>query len=139
MKIAILGNGKMGKRINELATKKDYIIVCTADSKNPANSIDLSIADVAIEFSTPTTAFENISHAIKSGIPVISGTTAWLDKLQDINNLCIKKGGAFLYSSNFSLGVNIFFELNKKRTDFCKKISRCYFFCQENKKIEYTI
>ena len=120
MKIAILGNGKMGKRISELATKKGHSIVCVSDSKSPAKSLNLSIADVAIDFSTPTTAFENISHAINSNIPVISGTTAWLDKLQDINDLCTTKGGAFLYSSNFSLGVNIFFELNKKLANLMK-------------------
>jgi 4-hydroxy-tetrahydrodipicolinate reductase len=120
MKIALLGNGKMGKRISELATKKGYSIVCVSDSKNPAITLDLSIADVAIDFSTPSTAFENISHAINSGIPVISGTTAWLDKLQKINELCMAKGSAFLYASNFSLGVNIFFELNKKLAELMK-------------------
>ena len=113
MKIAILGNGKMGKRISELAIKKGHSIVCISDSKTPAKSLDLSIADVAIDFSTPTAAFENISNAINNGIQIISGTTAWLDKLQNINDLCIKKEGAFLYASNFSLGVNIFFELIK--------------------------
>ena len=120
MKIAILGNGKMGKRISELATKKGHSIVCVSDSNTPAKSLDLSIADVAIDFSTPTTAFENIAHAINSGIPVISGTTAWLDKLQNINDLCATKGGAFLYAPNFSLGVNIFFDLNKKLATLMK-------------------
>lgn len=114
MNIAILGNGKMGKEISQLAKKRGHNIIHTADSKNPATSIDISNADVAIEFSTPTTAFQNIAHAINNGIPVISGTTGWLDELKKINELCIKKNGAFIYSSNFSLGVNIFFELNKK-------------------------
>ncbi len=121
MKIAILGNGKMGKRVSELATERGHQIVCTSDSNTPANTIDLSIADVAIDFSTPTTAFDNISHSINSGIPVISGTTAWLNKLQDVINLCNKKNGAFLYASNFSLGVNIFFELNKKLAELMKE------------------
>ena len=121
MKIAILGNGKMGKRVSELATERGHQIVCISDSNTPANTIDLSIADVAIDFSTPTTAFDNISHAINSGIPVISGTTAWLNKLQDVINLCNKKNGAFLYASNFSLGVNIFFELNKKLAELMKE------------------
>ena len=114
MKIAILGNGKMGRRISELATEKGHKIVITSCSENTAVSLDLSVTDVAIDFSTPTTAFENISHAINSGIPVISGTTAWLEKLQDVKDLCIAKEGAFLYASNFSLGMNIVFELNKK-------------------------
>ena len=121
MKIAILGNGRMGKRISQLATEKGHIISCISSSKNPATNLDLSIADVAIDFSTPTTAFNNISHAINSGIPVISGTTAWLKKLQDIINLCHEKSGAFLYASNFSLGVNIFFELNKKLAEMMKE------------------
>ena len=121
MKIAILGNGKMGKRVSELATERGHQIVCTSDSNTPANTIDLSIADVAIDFSTPTTAFDNISHAINSGIPVISGTTAWLNKLQDVINLCHEKNGAFLYASNFSLGVNIFFDLNKKLAEVMKE------------------
>ena len=121
MKIAILGNGRMGKRISQLATEKGHQIVCISDSNTPANTIDLSIADVAIDFSTPTTAFNNISHAINSKIPVISGTTAWLNKLQDVINLCHEKNGAFLYASNFSLGVNIFFELNKKLAEMMKE------------------
>jgi len=120
MKIAILGNGKMGRRISELSTEKGHKIVITSCSENTAISLDLSIADVAIDFSTPTTAFENISHAINSGIPVISGTTAWLEKLQDVKDLCIAKEGAFLYASNFSLGMNIVFELNKKLAKLVK-------------------
>jgi 4-hydroxy-tetrahydrodipicolinate reductase len=120
MKIAILGNGKMGRRISELATEKGHEIVITSCSENTTISLDLSIADVAIDFSTPTTALENISHAINSGIPVISGTTAWLEKLQDVIDLCISKKGAFLYASNFSLGMNIVFELNKKLAKLVK-------------------
>ena len=113
MKIAILGNGRMGKRISELAKERGHSIVCTSSSEKPASTLDLSTADVAIDFSTPTTAFENISHAINSGIPVVSGTTGWLKNLAEIENLCNTKKGAFLYASNFSLGMNIFFEINK--------------------------
>ena len=113
MKIAILGNGRMGKRISELAIERGYTIVCNSSSEKPATSLNLSTADVAIDFSTPTTAFENISHAINSGIPVVSGTTGWLKNLKEIEDLCNTKKGAFLYASNFSLGMNIFFEINK--------------------------
>ena len=113
MKIAILGNGRMGKRISELAIEKGYTIVSNSSSEKPATSLNLSIAEVAIDFSTPTTAFENISHAINSGIPVVSGTTGWLKNLKEIEDLCKAKKGAFLYASNFSLGMNIFFEINK--------------------------
>ena len=120
MKIAILGNGKMGKRIGELAKINGDKIVAVSSSNRPAILIDLSVADVAIDFSTPSSAFENISHAINSGIPVVSGTTAWLEKMQDIEKLCIERNGAFLYASNFSLGMNIFFELNKKLAELMK-------------------
>jgi len=120
MKIAILGNGRMGKHISELAKKRGHIIVCVSSSENPANTLDVSTADVAVDFSTPTTAFNNIKHAIESGIPVISGTTGWLNKLSEIEELCISKSGAFLYTSNFSLGMNIFFELNKKLAKLIK-------------------
>ena len=120
MKIAILGNGKMGKRIGELAKRNRDKIVAVSSSNRPAISIDLSVADVAIDFSTPSSAFENISHAINSGIPVVSGTTAWLEKMQDIEKLCIERNGAFLYASNFSLGMNIFFEINKKLAELMK-------------------
>jgi 4-hydroxy-tetrahydrodipicolinate reductase len=113
MKIAILGNGRMGKRISELAIERGYTIVCTSSSEKPTTSLILSSADVAIDFSTPITAVENMSHAINSGIPVVSGTTGWLKNLGTIEDLCKAKKGAFLYASNFSLGMNIFFEINK--------------------------
>ena len=120
MKIAILGNGKMGKRIGKLAQEKGYEIVLVSSSKIPAATLNLSIADVAIDFSTPNSAFENISHAINSGIPVVSGTTGWLDKLKEIERFCTKKEGAFLYASNFSLGMNLFFQLNKQLAKLMK-------------------
>ena len=113
MKIAILGNGKMGQHISELAKKRGHTIACASSSKKPTHTLELNIADVAIDFSTPTSALTNISHAINSGIPVISGTTGWLENLKEIEALCTAKKGAFLYASNFSLGMNIFFELNK--------------------------
>ena len=120
MNIAILGNGRMGKRISELATEKGHTIVTTSSSLKPANTLDLTNSDVAIDFSTPTTAFDNILHAINSGIPVISGTTGWLENLKEVVNLCQTKKGTFLYASNFSLGVNLFFELNKKLAQLMK-------------------
>ena len=121
MKIAILGNGRMGKRISKLAIERGHTIVCNSSSEKPATTLNLSTADVAIDFSTPTTAFENISHAINSGIPVVSGTTGWLKNLAKIEVLCKTKKGAFLYAANFSLGMNIFFELNKKLAQLMKK------------------
>ena len=120
MKIAILGNGKMGKLISKLATEKGHKIVAVSSSDNRANSLDLSVVDVAIDFSTPTTAFENISHAINSRVPVISGTTGWLNQLEVIEDLCKANNGAFLYASNFSLGMNLFFKLNKQLSQLMK-------------------
>jgi len=114
MNIVLFGNGKMGKLIDKLATEKGHHIVAVSSSNNPANNLDLSAANVAIDFSTPTTAFENISHAINSGVPVISGTTGWLNQLQEIEDLCKANNGTFLYASNFSLGMNLFFKLNKQ-------------------------
>ena len=113
MKIAILGNGRMGKHISELAKKRGHTIACVSSSKKPAHTLDLSTTDVAIDFSTPASALTNIRHAINSGIPVISGTTDWLKNLKEVEELCQEKQGAFLHASNFSLGMNIFFELNK--------------------------
>ena len=120
MKIAILGNGRMGKRISELAKKRGHSIVAISSSEKPAHTLDVSSADIAIDFSTPNTAFNNIKYALESSIPVISGTTGWLDKLSEIEELCISKSGAFLYASNFSLGMNVFFELNKNLAKLMK-------------------
>ena len=120
MKIAILGHGKMGKEINKIALKKKHDVIYTSSSKNPAKSLDLSVVDVAIDFSTPTTAFDNIKHAIMSKTPVISGTTGWLERLYDIHKLCIEKKGSFLHASNFSISANILFEMNKKLAELIK-------------------
>lgn len=110
MKIALLGYGKMGKTIEALAITRGHTIVSKLDN---TNEMDLQNADIAIDFSIPEAAFKNISHCIKNHIPVVSGTTGWLDKYSDVVELCHAKNGAFIYASNFSLGVNIFFELNK--------------------------
>ena len=112
MQIAIIGYGKMGKLITILAEKKGYDIVLKTNSNLPFEKCNLKDVDVAIDFSTPETAFNNISHAIKNNIPIISGTTGWLEKLEEIKKLCTKYNGAFLYASNFSIGVNMFFKIN---------------------------
>ena len=112
MQIAIVGYGKMGKLITVLAEEKGYDIVLKTNSNLPFEKCNLKDVDVAIDFSTPKTAFNNISHAIKNNIPIISGTTGWLEKLEEIKKLCTKYNGAFLYASNFSIGVNMFFKIN---------------------------
>lgn len=111
MKIALLGYGKMGKVIEKIALERGHHVVLKIDKDD--TNFDLSVADVAIDFSVPTAAVENISAALNQNVPVISGTTGWLDKFEHIKSLCEKTNGAFIYASNFSLGVNLFFELNK--------------------------
>ncbi|WP_435262211.1 4-hydroxy-tetrahydrodipicolinate reductase [Tenacibaculum sp. nBUS_03] len=111
MKIALLGYGRMGKEIEKIALQRGHEIVIKYTGNE---DYDIKLADVAIDFSIPDVAFTNISNCITNTVPVVSGTTGWLDKYQDIVNLCNDKKGAFIYASNFSLGVNIFFELNKQ-------------------------
>lgn len=116
MQIAIIGYGKMGRIIEQLAIKKGHEIVLRITSSNlPDFTIEnLSQADVAIEFSSPKSAYENIKKCLIAGVPVVSGTTAWLDKLEEAKYICKENNGAFLYASNFSIGVNIFFAINKQ-------------------------
>ena len=110
MKIALLGYGKMGKTIEQIALQRGHEIVLKIDENSA--EYDITLADVAIDFSIPAAAFNNISNCLNNGVPVISGTTGWLGKLPEATQLCKEKNGAFISASNFSLGVNIFFELN---------------------------
>ena len=110
MKIALLGYGRMGQAIEQIAISRGHDIVIKTSSNTGYN---IKEADVAIDFSIPDAAFNNISNCLNNDVPVISGTTGWLDKYNDAVSLCEKNNGAFIYASNFSLGVNIFFELNE--------------------------
>ncbi|WP_108246648.1 4-hydroxy-tetrahydrodipicolinate reductase [Muricauda brasiliensis] len=112
MKIGLFGYGKMGKMIEEIAQDRGHSIVAKID--DPSQDVDYVSMDVAIDFSTPEAAFENITKCFKNNVPVISGTTGWLDKYSDAIKICEDNKSAFIYASNFSLGVNIFFELNKQ-------------------------
>jgi len=114
MKIALLGYGKMGRAIEKIALNRGHEIVLKIGSKNSDElTIDnLKKADVAIDFSLPTSAEDNVKLCFKSGTPVISGTTGWLDEYTEVCKLCEKENGSLIYASNFSLGVNLFFELN---------------------------
>ncbi|MGO4293704.1 4-hydroxy-tetrahydrodipicolinate reductase [Chitinophaga sp. RAB17] len=114
MKIALIGYGKMGKAIDAIATAKGHEIVIRANSKHLLTKEELEQADVAIEFTVPETAYQNILKCFEANVPVVCGTTGWLDKLPEINAICLEKKQAFLHATNFSVGVNIFFELNKK-------------------------
>lgn len=118
MKIALFGYGKMGKEIEAVAKERNHEIVAKITSKTKDYS--LKDVDVAIDFSLPKVAFNNIKTCLENGIPVLSGTTGWLDRYDEIITLCKKYDGTFLYASNFSLGVNIFFELNEKLAQMMK-------------------
>lgn len=111
MKIALLGYGKMGKVIERIALERGHEIVLRKSSS--ASFDGLETADVAIDFSVPDSAVCNISECFATNIPVVSGTTGWLEQYDEMVSLCNKKNGGFIYGSNFSLGVNIFFELNE--------------------------
>jgi 4-hydroxy-tetrahydrodipicolinate reductase len=116
MNIAIIGYGKMGKAIEEIAMHRGHKIVLTIDEHNLSDFTkeNIDACDVAIEFTGPHTAFENVKKALGFDIPLVCGSTGWLDKLEEANRLCKTRNGSFIYSSNYSVGVNIFFELNKK-------------------------
>lgn len=120
MKIALLGFGKMGQLIKSIAIEKGHTIDAIFDANNKVEKISLPKVDVAIDFSTPSSAYHNISTVLNQGIPVVSGTTGWLDKINRVNDLAISNDTAFLYASNFSIGVNLFFELNRKLNQLMK-------------------
>ena len=120
MKIALLGYGKMGKVIERIALERGHEIVLKKDENNTYEG--LSNADVAIDFSVPSAAVENISSSFHANVPVVSGTTGWLDRYDEVITLCKEKKGGFISSSNFSLGVNLFFEIN----DYLAKIMAPY-------------
>ena len=111
MKIALFGYGKMGKIVEKIAKNRGHEIIFKID-KNSSH-YDLNNVDIAIDFSTPKSALSNISKALENCIPIISGTTGWTEQYNKAVKLCNEKNGAFLYASNFSLGVNIFFEINR--------------------------
>lgn len=122
MKIALLGYGKMGKTIEKIALKRGHEIVLKVDKTD--SNYNLANVDVAIDFSVPTAAFNNIKNCIQNDVAVISGTTGWLKKYDEIVDFCKQKNGAFIYASNFSLGVNIFFELNKNLAKMMQNLNQ---------------
>lgn len=115
MKIAILGYGKMGKTIEQLALENGHEIILKVDDSNAVSwtNQQLQNADVAIEFTNPESAIKNIKRCLESSVPVVCGTTGWLEKIDEVKEKCHAENGGFFYASNFSIGVNIFFELNK--------------------------
>jgi 4-hydroxy-tetrahydrodipicolinate reductase len=116
MKIALIGYGKMGKAIEEVALSRGHEIVIRIDQPNlhEFTKEHLATAEAAIEFTSPHSAYENVKRCLEFDLPVVCGSTGWTDKLDEMKKLCADKNGAFVYSSNYSVGVNIFFEVNKK-------------------------
>jgi 4-hydroxy-tetrahydrodipicolinate reductase len=115
MNILILGYGKMGKIIGEIAESRGHSLAAkiNIDNREELDTLDPSQIDVAIEFSQPEAAVENITWAMERGIPVVSGTTGWLSRKAEVEKLTAEKNGAFFYASNYSIGVNIFFKVNE--------------------------
>lgn len=116
MKLALIGYGKMGRMIEEIALSRGHKIVSIIDVDNvdDFSGEEFRSADVAIEFSAPTAAVDNILHSFAAGVPVVSGTTGWLASMPEIRKMCEEGKGTLFYSSNYSIGVNIFMSMNRK-------------------------
>ncbi|MBQ4279633.1 MAG: 4-hydroxy-tetrahydrodipicolinate reductase [Rikenellaceae bacterium] len=116
MNVALIGYGKMGKEIERVLTERGHriVLIIDVDNTQDLNAEKLAAADVAIEFTTPDTAYANVVRCLECGTPVVCGTTAWLDKLPRIEALCKKENGTFFYATNYSVGVNVFFEINRR-------------------------
>ena len=116
MRIALIGYGKMGRAIEEVALQRGHEIVIKIDQPNlhEFTKENFAIAEAAIEFTSPHSALENVKKCLDFGIPVVCGSTGWTDRLEEMKKICADKNGSFIYSSNYSVGVNIFFEINKK-------------------------
>ncbi len=116
MQIALIGYGKMGKAIEEIALKRGHTIAAKIDldNMNDFTPAYLAKADAAIEFTSPHSASDNVKKLLEFGIPVVCGSTGWTERLEEMKTLCGARNGGFVYSSNFSVGVNIFFEVNKR-------------------------
>ena len=116
MRIALIGYGKMGKAIEEVALQRGHEIVIKIDQPNlnEFTKENMAKAEAAIEFTSPHTAYDNVKKCLEFDVPVICGSTGWTERLEEMKNICTDKNGAFIYSSNYSVGVNIFFEVNKK-------------------------
>ncbi len=123
MKIALVGYGKMGKTIESLAIQRGHTVDLKIDieSKNSFTKENLQACDIAIEFTGPHSAKENLLKCIDAGIPVVSGSTGWLEDWNEVKTSCIAKNSSLLYASNFSVGVNLFFEVNKKLAQLMKQ------------------
>ncbi|MGJ1197079.1 4-hydroxy-tetrahydrodipicolinate reductase [Sphingobacterium spiritivorum] len=115
MKIVLLGYGKMGQLIEKFAQKRGHEVILVVDQHNreTLTAQDIQDADVAIDFSVPSGALENISLCFEASVPLVVGTTGWYDHLDEVKDICLETDQSLLYGSNFSIGVNIFFHINK--------------------------
>lgn len=116
MKIALLGYGKMGKEIEQIALQRNHTIVLKINKENSSNltTEQLKQADVAIEFSTPDTVISNIYKCFEAQLPIVVGATGWYEKFNEIKAYCLKENHSLFYATNFSLGVNLFFKMNEE-------------------------
>ena len=125
MKVALIGYGKMGREIERILLERGHSVPLIIDINNPEdlNPEKLKGIDVAVEFSAPEAAYGNIVKCLEYGTPVVCGTTAWLDKYDEAVALCKEKNGAFFYASNYSIGVNVFFKINRELARLMNKFS----------------
>jgi len=123
--IALIGYGKMGKMIESIAVERGHRIILKIDVDNldEFTQSNLGKAQVAIEFTKPETAFANVTHCIEFGVPIVSGSTGWFSRLEEVKHLCMKYNGSMLCTSNFSIGVNIFFEINRQLARIMNRFS----------------
>lgn len=123
MKIALIGYGKIGREIEKILLERNHEVTLKIDIDNLQNFSlqNLRNADVAIDFSTPDSAFNNIIKCFEAGIPIVCGTTGWLDKYDEVIKTCRKQNGTFFYASNYSIGVNLFFKLNNYLAELMNK------------------
>ncbi len=137
MRILLIGYGKMGKTIEKLAQDRGHQIAGIIDKHNHSDLqfYDATRVDVAIEFTEPTSAVSNITHCLHRGIPIVSGTTGWLNYRKEIENICDVQKGSFFYASNYSVGVNLFFALNKK---LAKMMEQWPGYCVSMEEIHHT-
>ncbi len=115
LNILLIGYGRMGHEIKQVAEERKHNVFLTIDKNNQEdfNKENLKKADVALEFSVPDAAYDNLMKCMEHNVPVVSGTTGWLEKFYDIRKYCLENNGAFFYASNFSIGVNLFFKVNQ--------------------------
>lgn len=125
MKVAIIGYGKMGHEIEKVLIGRGHEVVLIIDVDNASEFTpqNLAKADVAIEFSAPAVAYDNIMKCLEAGTPVVCGTTAWLDRYESVVEKCMSKHGAFFYASNYSIGVNLFFKINRELASLMERFS----------------